>query len=310
MASNPNVPPAIERRRQPLIDGGTTVPLFKTKTFIAGAMAIAAALYQIVQFYNDAHQDHPFIPQIMIVAAGLFAWWSRTQSTKVATLTGGPTKNSPRSENMPRNSRMMGSLIFVFGFWSVLSLGLVTATVTGCQKKHIANVPPGVSESQVNDWYTATGAVSIVADNTKAAVDLIVDLNHNGEFPDGDAYNQTLSVFGGIAQGGIHARNVLSAMPENFNEDTRSQIVDFATTALAELAKWQLSRQSSGMRTANVDGAAGMQKVNDLTASIKKALEKLQSLKTPAATSNMFLDTWDGIVAVHRAEGLLLIGKL
>jgi hypothetical protein len=225
----------------------------------------------------------------------------------------------------PISTKGLGMVIF-----ALLFSGAMVFTVAACGKRvdKIVNIPPGISEEQTQNWYKATGALSVVSDETKAATDLVVDLEHNGEIPAGDAYQTSLSVFGRISQGGIVARNLLYKEPEQFTESTRNQIVAFATDALAQLAKLNLSVFSaqSGVTcqpgqscSATAAATSGIQKVDAKVERVRKALLQLQATPGPSHTDNtpapgpspssMFRQSWNGVLAMRRAEGLMLVGQ-
>jgi hypothetical protein len=150
----------------------------------------------------------------------------------------------------------------------LLIIGLVGAFgVSSCHRvNHVTNLPPGVNEQEVKDWYAATGALSVIADNTKAATDIAIDLNHQGMFHDGPAYNTTLTVLARISQGGIHASNMLRAMPEHFDANARLQLSAFADDALAQAQK----AVDEGM--GGVGDQSGRQKLTDMLRGIQSAL--------------------------------------
>lgn len=223
----------------------------------------------------------------------------------------------------PIQTKGLGMMLF-----ALLFSGAMVFTVAACGKRveKIVNIPPGISEEQTQNWYKATGALSVVAENTKAATDLVIEMNHNGELPSGDSYQTALSVFGRISQGGIVMRNLLAGEPEHFTQSTRDQIVAFAVDALGQLAKLDTSAPLAarpcpqGATCAQSAASSGSaQKVLDQISGLKKALQELQAIPPPSHSETptsqltpfgVLRDTLGAMADVRRAEGLLLIGRI
>jgi hypothetical protein len=123
-----------------------------------------------------------------------------------------------------------------------LGIFLLLLPAVGCLgPKHITNLPPGVSETEVRDWYAATAALNDVSKLTKAATDAVISLHKSKSLPGGEAeYQSVLETFAKIDQVGIHASNTLKGAAQNFGSvksqvkpDVQS-IADQLTKALAD----------------------------------------------------------------------------
>lgn len=105
----------------------------------------------------------------------------------------------------------------------------------GCYKTtYVVGPPPGVSEAEVNAWYTASGAMSFVAHATTTALGITEKL-HESNVISGPSRIATLKVLGLIAESGIHATNALKKTPLQFGKDTASQLATITDAMLAEL---------------------------------------------------------------------------
>lgn len=115
-------------------------------------------------------------------------------------------------------------------------LGILTLLLQGCHRKIVVtNLPPGVSQQQVIDWYTATGALKVIAETSNSAMTSLVQMNRTGAFPDGPSYVATISAMGRMSQAGLHAKSILEAAPDNFNLGTRQRITGDVQIMLKEL---------------------------------------------------------------------------
>lgn len=136
----------------------------------------------------------------------------------------------------------------------------------------VTNLPPGVSNTVVVNWYTAAGAVKTVSDVTNNATDAIISANHQGLFPDGDSYKAALTSLGKIAVAGQHMSNVLQQAPQNFTSGTKNQIAGDLTVITTELDNAQ-TQALVGIKDKNTQAAVKL-----LLASIESALKTLQAL--------------------------------
>lgn len=118
---------------------------------------------------------------------------------------------------------------------------------TGCGGKQIqvTNLPPNVSQAEVSNWYRATGAISVIADQTLILTDAAISLNREGVLK-GAAYDAVLTTLGKVSQAGIHVRNVLYQQPEYFGTPAAQKIRPLFNAITDELQK------------ANIEGLLGV----------------------------------------------------
>lgn len=108
----------------------------------------------------------------------------------------------------------------------VLLIVLAMAGIAGCSKTRITDLPPNVSEKEVQAWYAATGAVKIIAETTKGLTDGIIDINTSDpKLIQPDDYQKVLLALGQAAQAGIHVDSILRQAPDSFGKGTKEQIL-------------------------------------------------------------------------------------
>ena len=125
--------------------------------------------------------------------------------------------------------KRLGSLFLV----AVLCMSLATV---GCQKKvTVTNLPPGVTQTQVNSYYTAVGISKTIANSADNITDAVIQLNREGIFPDGAAYANTLRSLGKIAQAGKRADAALKEAPQYFGAREKAVVYSLIQDVADEL---------------------------------------------------------------------------
>ena len=136
--------------------------------------------------------------------------------------------------------------------WYVVLVVLLMALAIGCPKKpvHVTNLPPGVTETQVQNWYTAVGVVNTISRDSLAVSNALIQLNRQGVFPDGNAYAAALAAMGRIDRAGMETDTMLRKAPQNFTAAQKDLVLQFAKTASIELQNLQ-TQLALGIRDPN-----------------------------------------------------------
>lgn len=118
----------------------------------------------------------------------------------------------------------------------VLMFSVMMAT-TACtpRKVDIVNAPTPLAAEAVRNWYTATGALEVVANNSHNALQAIIQMNRAGTFPDGPAYAATMNSFMRIADAGLKASTILQKTPEMFGLEQQKTITEYLLLISTEL---------------------------------------------------------------------------
>lgn len=134
---------------------------------------------------------------------------------------------------------MLVTMVRNLRIYLVLLLVMTMVSVS-CQKNKqptVTNTPPGVTQSEVQNWYIATGILQTVADTTDKGLDAIINLNRTGIFPDGPAYKQTIQSFKAIGQLGIDTKKAMENQPQKFGTPQQDQLRNFSNQVSTELQK-------------------------------------------------------------------------
>lgn len=122
---------------------------------------------------------------------------------------------------------------------SLLAISLLVFLLPGlsCARKQITvtGLPVGVSETDVKNWYVATGAMLVIAEGTEDATDFVISLRESGVFSDDAAYISTLKALKKVAEIGKSTSSFLEQVPNTFGLDTTGKLVEFADIAIAEI---------------------------------------------------------------------------
>ena len=124
---------------------------------------------------------------------------------------------------------------------SGLIIGVVLVGLAGCGGPRITNLPPNVSEQQVQAWYAATGAAKVIAQSTKGLTESVIAVHTaDPRVIANDDYQKVLLVLGKTAQAGIHVDSILRQAPNRFAQGTKQQIMATIQPVLAELSRADL----------------------------------------------------------------------
>lgn len=111
---------------------------------------------------------------------------------------------------------------------AVLAGFLMVSTVACHRAVHVKNVPTGVSEQSVKNWYAAVGAFKMAAETTQKLTNSAIALH--SEFPDEASYQKTLEGLGRMAQVEAQAAQFLDTAPQNWNQPIATQIQSYANS--------------------------------------------------------------------------------
>lgn len=118
---------------------------------------------------------------------------------------------------------------------AIVVLGVILATGVGCRKTTVTNTPPGVSSTEVADWYDAVGANQEIARAAKGLTDLAISLHEDhGVFPDEDSYQKTLEALGKLDLVGLQATSYLRTVPQNWNQPTAEKVGGYVDQMLVQ----------------------------------------------------------------------------
>jgi hypothetical protein len=124
---------------------------------------------------------------------------------------------------------------------AVLLAGLVLGGMAGCHQTRITDLPPNVSEKQVQAWYAAAGMVKTIAETARGLTDAVISVRQSDpERMSDDDYRKMLLALGKSAQAGIHLAAILKKAPENFGRETKEQILAGVQPVIEELRKADL----------------------------------------------------------------------
>lgn len=128
----------------------------------------------------------------------------------------------------------------------LLALALCVAMAgAGCAAKNTyTNLPPNVTNAQVNAWVSANDDLVALTSVTDGATKAVIAAHNasgpNGSiFPDGPAYVATLNALGRVIQLKIQAEEFLQAVPNDFGQPVATQIATFATQIASQLSTAQ-----------------------------------------------------------------------
>ena len=126
---------------------------------------------------------------------------------------------------------------------------------SGCagRQKTVTNLPPGVTQAQVNSWDSAVANLNKMAVSVSAVRQLVISLNKQGTFPDGAPYAVTLRSIGQINQLEIASVDYLKTVPNSWSTTTATTIKANMDTILAQI------------QTLNAEGVTGIKDQNSLT---------------------------------------------
>jgi hypothetical protein len=153
----------------------------------------------------------------------------------------------------------------------VLALMLATQPLMlgGCAARvsHVTNLPVGVSEQAVKNWYSATGAVKTIATQNAAAFTAVKELRTIGVFPNDEAYEYTVIALGRIAQINEDAVQFLQSVPNDWSKNTQQKMAAY------------MNEISGLLQKLNAQGVTGIKNPDSLT-----SVNKLIALVTESVS--------------------------
>jgi hypothetical protein len=162
-------------------------------------------------------------------------------------------------------------------FWLVPALALA---LMGCAARQttITNLPPGVTQAQVQSWDSAVANLHNIAiandDFRIAIIQLHGMVNASGQpiIPSGQVYVDLLTASGKIAQAENAASVYLNGVPQNWNQTIAMQVG--AYTAQISIALQTLN--SEGI--AAVKNASNAAQINGFISNITSAVQIIAAL--------------------------------
>jgi hypothetical protein len=124
---------------------------------------------------------------------------------------------------------------------SAVLIILMIVGIAGCSKTRITDLPPDVSEKQVQTWYAATGIVKTIAETTRELTGAVIATNASDpKLIPADDYQKILLALAKTAQAGIHADAILKKAPDNFGKGIKDQILAEIAPVVTEIQKADL----------------------------------------------------------------------
>jgi hypothetical protein len=141
---------------------------------------------------------------------------------------------------------------------AVLLVGLVITGPAGCHRTQITDLPPGVSQKEVQAWYSATGIVKTIAETANGLTDAVISIHQSDpEVIPADDYQNILLALGKTAQAGIHLDAILKQAPENFGKETKEQILAEIQPVIEEIRKADLEGLFSKSQSPRIQAQLG-----------------------------------------------------
>jgi hypothetical protein len=157
---------------------------------------------------------------------------------------------------------------------------VLAVALTGCaaRQSSITNVPPGVTQAQVQAWDTAVANLHkiTVANSTlrQTVISLhsTTDANGNAVFPNGAAYVATLTMIGKIAQTENAAATFLQGVPNSWPASTKAQIAAY----MNDIAQTVQTLNTEGVT--GITNTASQKQVNTLISEITSSVTIILAL--------------------------------
>jgi hypothetical protein len=174
---------------------------------------------------------------------------------------------------------------------TVLVAVLITIS-TACNKKvTVANVPTGISQTTVQEWFQAAGAFQLGAKYTRQLTEATITLH--SQFPDELTYQKTLTAFGTASQIGIQASHYLEGVPQNWNQSIVTQVTNYLNLFAAQV---QISLTDGLAHVKNQQSLASLQ--NTITL-LQGVIKTIQALVTPSTVGTTGMVTWPTLWATE-----------
>ncbi len=157
----------------------------------------------------------------------------------------------------------------------VLVLALALA---GCASHNtVTNLPPGVSQVQVNNWKSAADNLKMAQDGSHAALEAALNLHNSGAIKDSPGYGIAITAIGRADQLEIEAAAFLKSVPNDWSQPTKQKLASYTTQILMQLA----SANETGVL--GVKNPANGKVVSDMIADAMKVMQLVQVLTASRA---------------------------
>jgi hypothetical protein len=141
------------------------------------------------------------------------------------------------------------------------TLLVVALLMTGCAARQtsITNLPPGVTQAQVQSWDTAVSNLDKIATANSSIRQAVIQLHNtmdssgNPIFPSGPAYVTTLDMIGKIDQTENAAATFLNTVPNSWPASTKTTIANY------------MGAISTSLEQLNTQGVTGIKNPSSLT---------------------------------------------
>jgi hypothetical protein len=145
----------------------------------------------------------------------------------------------------------------------------------------VTNLPPGVTQTQVTNWFAAEGALQTIAQSTSALRQSVIAVHGiaNTPLPDGPLYMGFLQSIGKIDQAQIAAANFLNGVPRTWGTSISTQIAGWANGIL-DAAKSMVNSGAASIKNPN-----SQKQMSDFLTDIQDAAQLLVTLSTSASAT-------------------------
>jgi len=109
----------------------------------------------------------------------------------------------------------------LFGFLLAVSCGL---SACAARVKNVTNLPPGVTQAQVQAWDSEVATLGKIATATSSLRQAVISLEKAGAFPDTVAYVKALQSVAKIDQLELAASAYLKQQPEYFGVPQKAKV--------------------------------------------------------------------------------------
>lgn len=122
-----------------------------------------------------------------------------------------------------RKERILYSAIAVF---ALISCMVLACALSGCpaRVKNITNLPPGVTQAQVQAWDSEVATLGKIATATSALRQAVISLEKQNAFPDTVAYVKALQAVAKIDQAELAASAYLKEQPQYFGVPQKAKV--------------------------------------------------------------------------------------
>lgn len=189
--------------------------------------------------------------------------------------------------------------LFLLSLVLVISLGFVTSS---CGNKiKVTNVPVGVPEQEVVNWFAAVGALEDATFVTDAVKTAVIQLNKtvgpdgNPILPDGPAYAGILTSIGKALQLEGEAARFLKTVPKTWDESTQKQLLSWIDPILAEL------QNINTLGVTGIKNPQSLQRINEFITQIRMSIQLIKGLIT-IVTSHELKLPFHQVAVLQRGE--------